>query len=93
MTKSEKILKMISSLLENGVLTSKDIKKEISNDLKFKKDKIVNMFELVSRKEFEVLKKMVQKQDETIKKLQKKKNNYKGKKILSCNPSNLFLAN
>ena len=72
MTKSEKILKMISSLLENGVLTSKDIKKEISNDLKFKKDKIVNMFELVSRKEFEVLKKMVQKQDETIKKLQKK---------------------
>ena len=73
MTKSEKILKMISSLVENGVLTSKDIKKEISNDLKFKKDKIVNMFELVSRKEFEVLKKMVQKQDETIKKLQKKK--------------------
>ena len=61
MTKSEKILKMISSLVENGVLTSKDIKKEISNDLKFKKDKIVNMFELVSRKEFEVLKKMVQK--------------------------------
>ena len=93
MTKSEKILKMISSLLENGVLTSKDIKKEISNDLKFKKDKIVNMFELVSRKEFEVLKKMVQKQDETIKKLQKKKNIYKGKEILSCNPSNLFLAN
>ena len=73
MTKSEKILKMISSLVENGVLTSKDIKKEITNDLKFKKDKIVNMFELVSRKEFEVLKKMVQKQDETIKKLQKKK--------------------
>ena len=73
MTKSEKILKMISSLVENSVLTSKDIKKEISNDLKFKKDKFINMFELVSRKEFEVLKKMVQKQDETIKKLQKKK--------------------
>ena len=81
MTKSEKILKMISSLVENGVLTSKDIKKEISNDLKFKKDKIVNMFELVSRKEFEVLKKMVQKQDETIKKLQKKKTITKAKKF------------
>ena len=50
MTKSEKILKMISSLVENSVLTSKDIKKEISNDIKFKKDKFVNMFELVSRK-------------------------------------------
>ena len=81
MTKSEKILKMLSSLVENGVLTSKDIKKEISNDLKFKKDKIVNMFELVSRKEFEVLKKMVQKQDETIKKLQKKKKSTKAKKF------------
>ena len=81
MTKSEKILKMISSLVENGVLTSKDIKKEISNDLKFKKDKIVNMFELVSSKEFEVLKKMVQKQDETIKKLQKKKTTTKAKKF------------
>ncbi len=80
MTKSEKILKMISSLVENSVLTSKDIKKEISNDIKFKKDKFVNMFELVSRKEFEVLKKMVQKQDETIKKLQKKKTTTKAKK-------------
>ena len=73
MTKSEKILKMISSLLENSVLTSKDIKKEISNDLKFKKDKIVNMFELVSRKEFEVLKKIVQKQEIQIQKIQKRK--------------------
>ena len=80
MTKSEKILKMISSLVENSVLTSKDIKKEISNDIKFKKDKFINMFELVSRKEFEVLKKMVQKQDETIKKLQKKKTTTKAKK-------------
>ena len=39
------------------------------------------MFELVSRKEFEVLKKMVQKQDETIKKLQKKKTSTKVKKF------------
>ena len=73
MTKSEKILKMISSLVENGVLTSKDIKKEISNDLKFKKDKIIGKLELVSRKEFQVLKKIVEKQEIQIRKLQKKK--------------------
>ena len=73
MSNSEKILKSLSSLIENGILTSKDIKKEISTDLKFKKDKIINKLELVSREEFEVLKKIVQKQELIIKKLTKKK--------------------
>ena len=67
MSNSEKILKSISSLIENGLLTSKDIKKEISTTLKFNKDKIINKFELVTRQEFEVLKKIVQKQDLIIK--------------------------
>ena len=78
MSNSEKILKTISTLIENGILTSKDIKKEISTDFKFKKDKIINKLELVSKNEFEVLKKIVQKQDVVIKKLQK---NQKPKKV------------
>ena len=73
MSNSEKILKTISSLIENGILTSKDLKKELSTDLKFKKDKIINKLQLVSRDEFEVLKKLVQKQDAIIKKLKKLK--------------------
>jgi|TARA_B100000424_G_scaffold230737_1_gene192700 BMFP domain-containing protein YqiC len=73
MSNSEKILKVLSNLIESGVLSSKDLKKEISNELKFKKDKIVNKLELVSRQEFEILKKIVQKQDATIKKILKKK--------------------
>ena len=73
MNNSEKILKSISRLIENGILTSQDIKKEISSDLKFKKDKVINKLQLVSREEFEVLKKIVQKQDAIIKKLIKKK--------------------
>ena len=80
MKNSEKILKYISSLIENGILTSKDIRKEISTDLKFKKDKIINKLELVSREEFEVLKKIVQKQDATIKKLIKNKKTKKAKR-------------
>ena len=80
MRNSEKILKTITSLIENGILTSNDIKKEISTDLKFKKDKIINKLQLVSREEFEVLKKLVQKQDATIKKLMKSKNTKKAKK-------------
>ena len=67
MSNSEKILKTISGLIENGLLTSKDIKKEISTDFKFKKDKIINKLQLVSREEFEILKKLVQKQDQTLK--------------------------
>ena len=80
MSNSEKILKSLSNLIENGILTSKDVKKEIYTELKFKKDKIVNKLELVSREEFEVLKKIVQKQDAIIKKLQKNKKTKKVKK-------------
>ena len=58
----------------NGeIYNHKDIRKEISTDWKFKKDKIINKLELVSREEFEVLKKIVQKQDAVIKKLAKNK--------------------
>ena len=78
MNNSEKILKTISSLIENGILTSKDIKKELSTDFKFKKDKIINKLQLVSKEEFDVLKKLVQKQDTIIKKLLK---NNKTKKV------------
>ena len=80
MSNSEKILKSLSSLIENGILTSKDIKKEISNDLKFTKDKIINNFDLVTREEFEVLKKIVQKQNTIINKLIKDKKTRKAKK-------------
>jgi len=77
---SEKILKTISKLIENGILTTKDIRKELSTDLKFSKDKIVNKLNLVSREEFEILKKIVQKQDNLIRKLQKNKTIKKVKK-------------
>ena len=80
MKNSEKILKSLSSLIENGILTSKDIKKEISNDLKFKKDKIINKLDLVSREEFEVLKKLFKNKRLIIKKLIKDKKTKKAKK-------------
>ena len=71
MSNSEKILKTLSHLVENSILTSKDIREEMITDLKFKKDKIFSKLELISREEFEVLKKIVQKQDKIIKKLKK----------------------
>tara|TARA_A100001011_G_scaffold217730_1_gene225691 strand:+ start:79 stop:324 length:246 start_codon:yes stop_codon:yes gene_type:complete len=80
MSNSEKLLKTLSSLIENGILTSKDIQKEISTDLKFKRDKIIDKLQLVSREEFEILKKIVQKQNITIRKLSKTKKSKKVKK-------------
>ena len=80
MKNSEKILETLSSLIETGILTSKDIRKELSTDLKFKKDKIMNKLQLVSREEFEVLKKIVEKQDIIIKELRKKRKVKKAKK-------------
>ena len=80
MSNSEKILKSLTSLIENGILTSKDIQKEISTDFKFKKERLINKLDLVSREEFEVLKKIVQKQDLIIKKLTKHKKTKKVKR-------------
>tara|TARA_S200000501_G_scaffold348201_1_gene363195 strand:+ start:196 stop:426 length:231 start_codon:yes stop_codon:yes gene_type:complete len=69
----EKILKTLSSLLETGILTVNDVKRELITNFKFKKDNIVSKLDLVSREEFEVLKNLVEKQDKKIKKLIKKK--------------------
>ena len=81
MKKAEDILKILSNIIESGILTSKDIQKEIKTDFKFKKDKILRQLELVSREEFEVLKKIVEKQNIDIKILQKTKNIKKVKRL------------
>ena len=80
MSNSEKFLKTIWTLIENGILTSKDIQKEIKTDLKFRKEKLLNDLNLVSRDEFEILKKIVQKQEIIIKKIQKNNQSKKAKK-------------
>ena len=73
MTDKEKVLKTLSTLLETGILTANDIKKEFVTNLKFQKDNLVNQLDLVSREEFEILKKLVEKQDSELKKLKKTK--------------------
>ena len=72
MSNTAKIIKLVSSLVENGFLTSQDAKKEILNNLKFKKDDLINKLQIVSREEFNVLKKIVMKHEENFNKLKKK---------------------
>ena len=73
MNKSEKILKLLSNFIETGILTSQDTKKELINSLKFKRDNLINKLQLVSRDEFNVLKKIIEKQQKQINLLKKNK--------------------
>ena len=80
MNNSEKILKLFSDFLETGILASQDAKKELVNNLKFQRDNLVSKLELVSREEFNVLKKVIEKQQKEINSLKKKKTIKKAKK-------------
>ena len=73
MNSSEKILKVISNFVETGILTSQDAKKELINNLKFKRDDLIDKLQLVSREEYNVLKKIIEKQQKQINQLRKKK--------------------
>ena len=73
MEKYNKLLRNITELIEKGLFTSQDLKREIEDSLKFKVENITNRLNLVSREEFEVQKKLIQK-------LQKELNNLKIKK-------------
>ena len=73
MNNSEKFLKMISRVIETGVLSSQDLAKGLLTSMKFNKDKIASKLELVTREEFVVLKKIIEKQQKEINNLKKKK--------------------
>ena len=81
MNNSEKILKLISNFIETGILTSQDAKKELINNLKFKRDDLIDKLELVSREEFNILKKIIEKQQKQIDRLKKNKITTKAKKF------------
>ena len=61
MEKYNKLLRNITELIEQGLFNSKDLKKEVEDSLKFKMEILANKLKLVSREEFEVQKKMIQK--------------------------------
>ena len=74
MEKYNKLLRNITELIEKGLFSSKDLKDEVEDSLKLKLEIIANKLNLVSREEFEVQKKMLQKLQKDLIKLNKKKN-------------------
>ena len=82
MEKYNRFLRSITELIEKGLFTSKDLKKEVEDTLKFKAENIANRLNLVSREEFEVQKKRIEKLQNDLAKLKtKKRNSRKNKKI------------
>ena len=73
MDNSQKFLKMLSDFIEAGILTSQDLKKELLTSVKFKKESLANSLDLVTREEFIILKKLIEKQQKEIHNLKKNK--------------------
>ena len=73
MEKYNKLLRNITELIEKGLFTSKDLKKEVEGVLKFKVENIANRLNLVSREEFEIQKKMIKELQQNLVKFRVKK--------------------
>ena len=69
MEKYNKLLRNITELIEKGLFNSKDLKKEVEDSLKLKMEIIANKLNLVSREEFEVQKKIIEKLEKNLNKL------------------------
>jgi len=81
MEKYNKLLRDITELIEKGLFTSIDLKKYVEDSIKLKMETIANKLNLVSREEFEIQKKMVEKLQKDLNKFkiqrQKGKSNKK----------------
>jgi BMFP domain-containing protein YqiC len=73
MEKYNKILKNLTELVEKGFFTSRDLKKTVEESIKFQLENITNKLNLISREEFEVQKKVIQKLQKELNKLKTKK--------------------
>ena len=73
MEKYNKLLRNITELIEKGLFTSKNLKKEVEDTLKFQMEIIANKLNFVSREEFDVQKKIVEKLEKKINKITIKK--------------------
>ena len=73
MEKYNKLLRNITELIEKGLFSSKGLKKEVEDSLKLKMEIIANKLNLVSREEFEIQKKMLEKLQKDLMKIKNKK--------------------
>ncbi len=73
MKNSKFIIDRLAKLIEQGLISSKDLTAELFNIFKSKRDEFVFKMKLTSKDEFEILTKRVENLEEKIKKLEIKK--------------------
>jgi|TARA_Y100001970_G_scaffold54450_1_gene69016 BMFP domain-containing protein YqiC len=78
MTKSKFVIDKIAKLLEQGLISYKDLSNEILNIIKSKKDEIIFKLDLSTKEELEIVKKRLEILE---KKLNKKNKSAKIKKV------------
>ena len=78
MTKSKFVIDKIDKLLEQGLISYKDLSNEILNIIKSKKDEIIFKLDLSTKEELEIVKKRLEILE---KKLNKKNKSAKIKKV------------
>ena len=88
MSKSKILMDRLAKLIEEGLVTSKDISEEAINSLKINKDNIFSKLNLITRDEFEIQKARL---DKIQKEFNKIKNKIKQKKINTSTKRNIIL--
>ena len=73
MKNSKFVFDKITKLLEQGIISSKDLTNELMSVLKSKRDEIVFRMKLVSKDEFEILSRRVENLEKKIDQLKTKK--------------------
>ncbi len=85
MSKSKFVIDKLAKLLDQGLISYKDISSEILNILRSKRDEIIFKMKLTSKEETEIIIKRLEKLEQKLKKFEKykskkKKNTSKAKK-------------
>ena len=73
MKNSKFVIDKLARLIEQGIVSSKDLSSELLTILKSKRDELVFRLRLTSKDEFDVLSKRVENLEKKIDKIQKKK--------------------
>tara|TARA_Y100000741_G_scaffold220244_1_gene167868 strand:- start:337 stop:588 length:252 start_codon:yes stop_codon:yes gene_type:complete len=81
MSKSRYVIDKFAKLIEQGLLSYKDLSDEILNILKSKRDEIVFRMKLTSKEEFDILNKRVSNLENKLREIKKKKYSKKTKRV------------
>ncbi|MDC3185222.1 hypothetical protein OA973_01600 [Candidatus Pelagibacter sp.] len=79
MTKSKFIFDKLTKVIEQGIISYKDLNSEIMNILKTKRDEIVFKMHLTTKEEVEVLEKRIENLEKKLTSTKKKKKSKKAR--------------